>query len=323
MLSHVMDYLLGQGFTEIGVVVGPQQEELHAIVAGLPGPKLEWIVQEEPRGIAHAVSIARPYLGDEPFLLVLGDNLTDVDLGPALRRFEKEQPAALILLREVPNPSDFGVAEVRGDRVVAVVEKPRQPPSNLAVAGLYLFSAAVHAAIETLQPSARGELEVTDAIARLIEWQRPVLAYRCSGWWQDMGSIEGILDANAVLLDRIASQVDPTAVLEEVKIQGRVQIGAGAVLRRVRLRGPLVIGAGSCLTDAYVGPYTSVGERSRIVRAAVENSILLPDCRLEGPALWLEDSLVGSSAEVVVRSDRSTSLLLSDHARVRMKPDWR
>ncbi|MFZ5827505.1 MAG: glucose-1-phosphate thymidylyltransferase [Bacillota bacterium] len=323
VLHHVLDYLLRHGFQEVGVVIGPQQDDLRHLLPLSTGQQVRLIVQEEPRGIAHAVSVARPFLGEEPFLLYLGDNLTGEALTPALDRFQQAKPAALITLREVENPREFGVAEMAGERVVRVVEKPANPPSNLAVAGIYLFTSAVHQAIEELKPSARGELEITDAIARLIDWQQPVLGYRMQGWWQDMGTVEGLLAANTLLLDQIQTQVDPSAVLDEVKIQGRVCIGPGAVLRRVRLRGPLMIGAGSRLFDAYVGPYTSVGDAARIERVAVESSILLPGCRLEGPNLWLEDSLVGSRAEIWAREGRSFSLLVGDDAHLSIPPDRR
>lgn len=323
VLIHVLDYLLQFGFKEVGVVIGPQQDDLRNLIPARPEQQVQLIVQREPRGIAHAVSVARAFLGAEPFLLYLGDNLTNEDLTPALARFQAEQPAALITLRQVENPTAFGVAEVVGDRVVRIVEKPANPTSNLAVAGLYLFSERVHKAIDSISPSARGELEITDAIARLLEWQRPVLAHRMQGWWQDMGTVEGMLVANALLLDRIQSEVHPTAVLDEVKVQGRVWIGPNVVLRKVRLRGPLVIGAECQVTDSYVGPYTSVGDDARMDRVAVENSILLPGCRLAGPALRLEDSLVGSGAEIWSREGRSVSLLVGDDSHLLIPPDRR
>lgn len=321
VLDHVLDYLLHYGFQEVGVVIGPQQDDLRHLISSRPEQRVRLILQEEPRGIAHAVSVARPFLCDDPFLLYLGDNLTAEDLTPALHRFEQAQPAALITLREVENPRAFGVAELAGDRVVRVVEKPAAPPSRLAVAGIYLFTAAIHDAIATLQPSVRGELEITDAIARLLEWQRPVLGYQMRGWWQDMGTGEGMLAANALLLDRVQTEVHPSAVLEDVKIQGRVRIGSNVTLRRVRLRGPLVIGAGCRLIDAYVGPYTSVGEDTCMEKVAVENSILLPGCRLEGPDLRLEDSLIGSGTEIWARAGRSVSLLVGDDAHMLIPPD--
>ncbi|MFZ5817797.1 MAG: glucose-1-phosphate thymidylyltransferase [Bacillota bacterium] len=323
VLLHVLDYLLRHGFTEVGVVISPYQDDLRRLIPRQGGQRVQLIVQQEARGIAHAVSTARPFLQDAEFLLYLGDNLTDEDLSPVLARFRYTRPAALITLREVENPRAFGVAEVEGERVIRVVEKPADPPSNLAVAGVYLFSPAVHEAIATLQPSARGELEITDAIARLLEWQRPVLGYRMQGWWQDMGTVEGLLSANTLLLDRITTQIHPGAVLDEVKIQGRVQIGPDVHLRRVRLRGPLVIGAGSQLADSYIGPYTSVGDGTRMQQVAVENSILLPGCRLEGPALRLEDSLIGSGAEIWAREGHSVSLLVGDDAHLLIPPDRR
>lgn len=323
VLHHVLDYLLMHGFHEVGVVVGPQQHDLRSLVADRPGQRVCWIEQTEPRGIAHAVAMARSFLGDEPFLLYLGDNLTNERLAVALDQFRAEQPAALVTLRAVENPSAFGVAEVVGNRVVRVIEKPVTPPSNLAVAGIYLFRSDVHEAIRTLTPSGRGELEITDAIARLIEWNRPVLAHRIEGWWQDMGTLDGILTVNAQLLDGIRTQIDPSAQLEQVKILGRVSVGPNAHLRKVELRGPLVIGAGSRLTESYIGPYTSVGDGAHLTQVAVENSILLPGCRLSGPALRLEDSLVGSGAEVWTREGRAVSLLVGDDSHLLLPPDRR
>lgn len=323
VLHHVLDYLLWHGFQEVGVVIGPHQSDLRHLVSKRSRQQVRWIIQKEPRGIAHAVSVARPFLKEEDFLLYLGDNLTNEDFTPALEQFRREQPAALIALREVENPRAFGVAEVDGAQVVRVVEKPAVPPSNLAVAGLYLFTPAVHAAIDTLMPSARGELEITDAVARLLEWERPVLAHRMTGWWQDMGTVEGLMAANTLLLDQMEPEIHPSAILEDVQIQGRVRIGADAILRRVRLHGPLVVGARSRLIDAYVGPYTSVGNDAYLEQAAVAKSVLLPGCRLRGPGLRLEDSLVGSGAELSVREGRSLSLLVGDDSQLLIPPDRR
>lgn len=323
VLQIVLDYLLRYGFYEVGVVISPYQNELRDLVPDWGEQRVSFIVQDQPRGIAHAVQVAQPFLGDEPFLLYLGDNLTDEDLTPALRRFHQAKPSALITLREVANPTAFGVAELAGERVTRVVEKPAEPPSNLAIAGLYLFMPAVHGVIERLRPSNRGELEITDAIATLVNRGDSVLGYRMAGWWQDMGSLDGLITANALLLDQIQTRIDPTAVLDEVQVQGRVVVGKGCMIRRCRLRGPLVIGPHSHLTDSYVGPYTAVGDGAQMLHVAVENSILLPGCHLEGPALRLEDSLVGSGAEVWVREGRSISLLVGDDSHLLIPPDRR
>ncbi len=323
VLQIVLDYLLRYGFHEVGVVISPYQNDLRDLVPAESEQRVTFIIQDEPRGIAHAVQIARHFLGDESFLLYLGDNLTDEDLRPALKRFRQARPSALITLREVANPTAYGVAELHGERVIRVVEKPAEPPSNQAIAGLYLFTPAVHAAIESLRPSSRGELEITDAISALIDQGHLVLGHSMTGWWQDMGSVEGLLIANSLLLDQIRTHIDPTAALDEVQVQGRVVVGKGCVLRRVRLRGPLVIGSHSHLTDAYVGPYTSIGDDAQLLHVAVENSILLPGCHLEGPNLRLEDSLVGSGAEVWAREGRSVSLLVGDDSHLLIPPDRR
>lgn len=323
VLAHILSYLKRFGFHDIGVVIAPGQGELKRLAVAEEGQRVTFIRQQKPLGIAHGVQVAAEFLGDEPFLLYLGDNLTDDDLGPALERFHREQPAAVLSLRSVPNPQSFGVAEVEGDRVVRVVEKPQAPKSNLAIAGIYLFQPVVHEAIAALSPSARGELEITDAIAELLRRGETVMAHRITGFWQDMGTPEGLLAANSMLLDTIQTDIDAGVLLDSAQIQGRVVIERGVVLDRVRLRGPLWIGAHCHLRDAYIGPYTSVGEGSRIWNATLENSILLPGCRLEGPTFHLEDCLLGRNAVVEVRAGRAITLLLGDDGRLQLPPHRR
>lgn len=322
VLQHILAYLYRHGFTDVGVVISPDQGELRRI--RLPGvqQRVTFVVQKQPKGIADAVRAARTFLGEEPFLLYLGDNLTSEELAPMMARFHRDAADAVIAVRTVQNPQAFGVAELEGSRVVRVVEKPAQPASNLAIAGLYLFGPEVHEAIERLEPSARGEYEITDAIASLIADGRQVQAHRMTGWWQDMGSPAGMLAANVLLLDRIALQIAAGVSLETAEIQGRVVIGEDVTLENVRLRGPLLIGSGCRLKDAYVGPYTSVGEGAVISGASVENSILLPGCRLEGPSFHMEGCLLGAGAAVEVRSGRSVTLLIGDDGRLQLPP-WR
>lgn len=323
VLGHILSYLTSHGFTDIGVVVSPGRTGMKTLKEAAEGHPVTFIVQKRPRGIAHAVQAAAEFLGAEPFLLYLGDNLTNEDLAPALRRFQEAKPDAVIAVRTVPNPQAFGVAELEGSRVARVVEKPQQPISNLAIAGIYLFTPAVHAVIDQLTPSARGEYEITDAIAELIRAGHTVLAHRMTGWWQDMGTPSGMLAANSLLLDTIVSQYDPDVSLETTQIQGRVVIGPGTVLQNVRLRGPLIIGPGCHLQDAYIGPYTSVGADARIVGASLENSILLPGCRLEGPNFHLEDCLLGRGTVVEVRPGGSVTLLVGDDGALQIPSEWR
>jgi glucose-1-phosphate thymidylyltransferase len=323
VLEHIVTYLRRHGIYEIGIVISPGQGELKRLPLGADGLRVEFILQRKPLGIAHAVQVAADFLGREPFLLYLGDNLTDEDLSPALQRFQSEGPEGLIAVRAVRNPQVFGVAELEGARVARVVEKPAQPRSNLAIAGIYLFQPTVLDAIATLQPSARGELEITDAIAELIRTGRSVLAHQMTGWWQDMGTPDGMLAANCLLLDGIATSIDPGVLLDSARIQGRVVVGPGVVLEDVRLRGPAWIGANCHIRDAYIGPYTSVGDGAKIFRATLENSILLPGCRLERPPFHLEDCLLGRGAVVEIKSGRAVTLLMGDDGHLRLPSDRR
>lgn len=323
VLGHVLAYLKSQGFTEIGIVISPDQAELKRLPVAASGQRLTFIVQRRPRGIAHAVLTAKRFLGSDPFLLYLGDNLTNENLGPVLERFQQDQPEALIAVREVPNPQAFGVAEVAGGRVTRVVEKPSEPATNLAIAGLYLFRQTVLGVIDHLKPSARGEYEITDAIAALIESGGRVEVHRMTSWWQDMGTPEGMLLANGLLLDGMATEIAPGVSLESTSIQGRVVISQGTVLENVRLRGPLLIGHDCQIKDAYIGPYTSVGDGARIQDASVENSILLPDCRLAGIPFHLEDCLLGRGAVVEVKAGRTFTILVGDDGRLQIPPDRR
>ncbi|HWI61278.1 MAG TPA: glucose-1-phosphate thymidylyltransferase [Symbiobacteriaceae bacterium] len=318
VLAHILSYLWRYGFADVGVVISPDQDELRSLPGAVPGQRVEFIVQRTPLGIAHAVRTAKDYLGKEPFLLYLGDNLTDEDLQPALLQFAAAGADAVIAVRTVANPRAFGIAELDGDRVAAVAEKPEAPRSDLAIAGIYIFRATVHEAIKRLTPSARGEFEITDAIAALIRRGRKVLAHRMSGWWQDMGSPEGMLAANALVLDTISTDVAAGVSLQTAQIQGRVVVGPGVTLQNVRLRGPLLIGPGSHLEDAYIGPYTSVGEGAWIRGAGIENSILLPGCRLDAPTFHLEDCLLGRGAVVEVKTGRAVTLLLGDDGRLQI-----
>lgn len=318
--QHIFSYLAAHGFDEIGVVVGPGQEELARSVKRWSPQRVTVILQAEPAGIAHAVAAARPFLADQPFLLYLGDNLTNAELGSALRRFRAEAPSALITLQRVADPRTFGVAVLDGGRVTAVAEKPAEPPSDLAIAGIYFFSPEVHAAIAGLTPSARGELEITDAIARLIAGGRIVLGHELSGWWVDAGTAAGLLAANARLLEALAPGVDPTAVLEGVEMEGPVVVGPRAVLRRVRLRGPAFVGPGCRLTDAEVGPATSVGDGAELEGVRVWNSILLPGSRLAGPGLCLADSVVGAGATVSASPEGPATLVVGDGAHLAIPP---
>ena len=281
--------------------------------------RVEYIEQEAPLGLAHAVKIAERYLDGEPFVMYLGDNLIKDGIRPFVVEFERERPDAQILLARVRNPGDFGVAELEGDRVVRLDEKPARPRSDLALVGVYLFSRCVFDAVNAIQPSGRGELEITDAIQHLIAHGRRVRSHVIGGWWKDTGKVEDMLEGNRMMLGALEPAMDGRVDAATV-IEGRVTVGPGTVVERSRLRGPLVIGAGARIEDAYVGPFTSLGDSVHIVHSEIEHSIVLEGSRLEHVPQRIESSLIGRNV-VVSGSDarpRSHRLVLGDSSQVQL-----
>lgn len=298
VLTQILHYLARQGLTEVGVVVAPGQLPELRREPEPEGMQIEFITQERPLGIADAVRAAYDYLGEEPFLLYLGDNLTNASLAGALQRFADGQEEGLLLLRPVPNPTAFGVAELDGDRVVAVWEKLAQPPTNLAIAGIYLFRPSIHQAVRAIEPSARGEYEITDAIQVLIQGGAPVGGALLDGWWQDMGSMGGLLTANSLLLADLTTEIDQTARLRDVDLTGPLWIGPRAIIEASRLTGPVWIGAGAIVRGAVLGPDVSVGPGARIDHASLQQSILLPGALVTGPLPPLVNTVLGEGASV-------------------------
>ena len=320
ILHYVMDQISDCGIREVGVVLAPETGELvrAALEANPWGVSFEFVTQEAPLGLAHAVKVARKFLGDEPFLMYLGDNLVGKPVRDVVARFRESGADALILLKAVEDPRQFGVAEVDGaGRVLRLVEKPERPPSNLALVGVYCFSAAVHQVIERLRPSWRGELEITDAIQGLIEAGRPVVSVELEGWWLDTGKKDDLLGANRVVLDEwVERRVEGTCDAES-RIEGRVRLAAGAVVERSVVRGPAVIGRGAVVRNSFVGPFTSVGDRCRIERSRIEHCVVLDGAVVEGIE-WMEDSLIGRNAVVrqAAGNHRALRLLIGDDAEV-------
>src|SRR4030095_9616080 len=262
------------------VMVNSQAEIRAAVGDGSAfGIEVTYIEQEAPLGLAHAVKISEEFMGDDPFVMYLANNLIKDGITPFVREFEAERPDAQILLAHVKNPSEFGVAELEGDRVVRLEEKPASPRSDLALVGVYLFSRCVFDAVREIRPSKRGELEITDAIQQLISSGKRVRSHVIEGWWKDTGKVEDMLEGNRMMLGaletRIEGKVDAATVIE-----GMVRIGKGAVVERSRLRGPLVIGEGAQVSDAYIGPFTSLGKGVELRGCEIEHSIVLEKSRL-------------------------------------------
>jgi len=304
VLFFGIEAMAAAGIREIGIIIAPETGDEIRAVAGDGeqfGVEITYIEQDEPLGLAHAVLTAEPFLGDAPFVMYLGDNLLQGGIEDLVAAFAANRPDALILLTPVPDPEHYGVAELQDGRVVHLAEKPPEPRTDLALVGVYMFTPAIHDAARAIEPSARGELEITDAIQHLVDTDRRVEPHVVRGWWKDTGRLEDILEANRLILDTIETRVDGELV--DSHVGGRVVVEPGARLERSTVRGPAVIGAGALLVDCYVGPYSAIGEGCRIERAEVEHSILLTGSSVVGLDGRMESSLLGRNVRIG-RSDR-------------------
>jgi glucose-1-phosphate thymidylyltransferase len=300
VLFYGIEAMAEAGIREIGIIIAPETGDDIREVTGDGsrfGVEITYIVQDEPAGLAHAVLTAEPFLGDAPFVKYLGDNLLQGGITELVRRFESSEPDALILLTPVSDPSSYGIAELDGDGAVArLVEKPPEPRSDLALVGVYMFTALIHEAARAIRPSPRGELEITDAIQWIVDGGRRVDPHIVRGWWKDTGRLEDMLEANRLILDTIERRID--GELHDAQVDGRVIVEAGARLENATVRGPAVIGAGAVVRNAYIGPYTAIGRRCEIDGAEVEHSILLEGASIRGLDGRMESSLLGRDVAI-------------------------
>jgi len=337
ILFYGIEQMASVGIKEIAIIVnvaGTGDEIRAAVGDGSQfGVEVTYIPQAEPLGLAHCVLLARDFLGDDDFVMFLGDNMLEQDLQQFVDEFhaEREKPPELgeperppavaqILLAHVPDPRQSGVAELdKNGEIVRLVEKPQDPPSDLALVGVYLFSAAIHEAVRSIEPSARGELEITDAIQWLIDQGHRVRHEILDGWWIDTGKKDPLLDCNRLVLDTLTRRVDGE-LDERSRIDGRVVVEAGAKLENSVVRGPAIIGPRTHLVDTYVGPYTSIDADCELIDSEIEHSVVLANSRIVG-VHRIHDSLVGRSVEVI-RADvrpKATRLMLGDHSRLELE----
>ena len=300
ILFYGLEAIREAGIIDVGIVVGETHKEIEDAVGdgGRFGLRVSYIRQDAPLGLAHAVKIANQYIGKEPFVMYLGDNLIMGGITDFVAEFQKNKPTAQILLARVDNPSDFGVAELDGGRVVRLEEKPKEPRSNLALVGVYMFDAEVFEAVSRIEPSGRGELEITDAIQYLIDAGRDVRAHEVTGWWKDTGKLEDILEANRMLLEKIGRDIEGS-VDGSSRVDGNVIVERDAIVEGSVLRGPLVIGRGTRIIKWYIGPYTSISHDVTIQNSEIEHSIVLESSRISNLGQRMERSLIGKDVEIV------------------------
>jgi glucose-1-phosphate thymidylyltransferase len=323
----ILFYVLGQireaGISDIGIIISPETGQDIREVAGDGSAwdaRITYIVQEEPKGLAHAVTTARTFLEDSPFLMFLGDNLIKGGVASFVRTFEDKQPDALILLKEVPDPRIFGVAELDGKgQITRLEEKPKQPKSNLALVGAYLFSPGIHEAIAQIKPSWRGELEITDAIQTFLDMGKTVQSHILEGWWLDTGKKDSMLEANRVVLDEYLKASSFGQVDSVSRIVGRVEVEEGTVVENSTIRGPVSIGQGCAIRNAFIGPFSSIGKGTVITDSRVDYSVILDDCRIYGIER-LEDSLLGRGVELVKGNNgfKALKVFVGDDARIEL-----
>jgi glucose-1-phosphate thymidylyltransferase len=322
VLFYGLEAIAAAGVTDVGIVVGDTAPAIEAAVGDGSqfGLNVTYIRQDAPRGLAHAVLIARNFLGDDDFVMYLGDNFIVGGINGLVDMFAAAQPDAQIMLQQVSDPRAFGVAELdpATGRVKSLEEKPQQPKSDLALVGVYLFTPAIHEAVASLKPSWRGELEITEAIQWLLDNGRTVSSTTITGYWKDTGNVPDMLEVNRLVLEGLEPRVDGT-VDDDCEIIGRVVVEAGATVRASRIVGPAIIGAGTAITSSYVGPFTAIDANCTVSSSEIEYSIVLSNASIEGVGR-IESSLIGHYAEVTPapRVPRAHRLVLGDHSKVQI-----
>jgi glucose-1-phosphate thymidylyltransferase len=320
-LFYGLEALRDAGITDVGVVVGETAPAIQAAVGDgrMFELKVSYIHQSAPLGLAHAVLVAREFLGDDDFVMYLGDNFIVGGIASLVTEFGIRRPDAQILLTQVSDPRQFGVAVLDDvGEVIGLEEKPRQPKSDLALVGVYIFTPSIHEAVRHLEPSWRGELEITEAIQWLIENGRKVRSTRITGYWKDTGNVADMLEVNRMVLEGLESRLEG-AVDAGSELIGRVVIEAGAKVKDSRIVGPVIIGAETQVTGSYLGPFTSVAEGCTITDSEIEYSIVLRGASIQG-VRRIEASLIGHDVEVTPapRVPRAHRLILGDHSKVQI-----
>ncbi|MCL5256844.1 MAG: glucose-1-phosphate thymidylyltransferase [Chloroflexi bacterium] len=319
VLFYAIENLVDAGITDLGIIVGDTKEEVKAAVGDGShwGAKVTYIEQDQPLGLAHAIKVARGFLGDDRFVMFLGDNFIQESISPLVNRFEVDGLNCQILLTSVPNPEECGVVEIENGRVIRLVEKPKEPKSDLVAIGIYMFDHHVFDAIERIKPSWRGELEITDTIQQLIDAGLKVGHYILKGWWVDTGKMSDILEANRLLLEDMSYSIQGH-VDGESKVFGKVVIEKGAEVVNSVIRGPAIIGENTIIMNSFVGPFTSIHFGCTVTNSEIEHSIVLENSQILDIEGRIEDSLIGRNVEITKSpiKPKAFKLMLGDNSKV-------
>jgi len=324
VLVRVIDAIRSAGITDVGIVVGHNGDEIKESLSQRDdlGVNLTYIRQESPDGLAHAVKISQDFLGDDRFVMFLGDNVIQGGIDALIREFSQSDRNCQVVLKRVDNPHAYGVAALNENgRIDHLVEKPQNPPSDLALVGIYMFDKNVFKAVNAIKPSARGELEITDAIQWLIDNDYRVYPHIHEGWWFDTGKSFDMLEANSYVLHELVPVVSPSVEIDaDSEVDSRVSIEAGARIINSIVRGPTIIGANTLIENSYIGPFTSIYHDVVVQNCEIERSILLEQCQIIDIDVRIQDSLIGREARLTrdSRKPRTLKMDLGDHSTVRM-----
>mgnify|MGYP006272487705 CR=1 FL=1 len=317
LVCYAIEHLKRVGVSEIGIVVSDNTKDMKDALGdgAWMGVRLTYIQQDVPKGIAHTIKVSRDFLGDENFVMYLGDNLLQEGIEPAVQKFNDRNPSALICLRKVEKPELYGIVMLENDRVVRLLEKPKDPPTDLAAIGIYIFTPEIHEVIENLQPSARGELEITDSIQGLIDRGKQVEHHVVEGWWIDAGNPDDMIEANRLVLcgidKRLEGEID-----EKSDVRGEVIMGKGSKVVRSKIRGPVVIGEDAVIEDAFVGSFTSIGREAHLRDCEVEYSVVMDHCVIQHVNARIDNSILGQNVRIAGNTERPHTyrLVLSDNS---------
>ena len=305
ILHYAIDAVVEAGIRDIAIVVNADDDEVERAIGYGEAwdARIRYIPQEAPLGLAHVVKIAQDFIQDEPFLFYLGDNMVVGGVKRFVERFENGGGNCHLTLAKVKDPSRFGVPELRGKHIVSIEEKPAHPKSDYAVAGIYIYDSSIFEAVNAIRPSARGELEISDAHQYLLDNGYQVTYSEITGWWKDTGKPSDLLEANRLVLENLAPYQEGSADAQSL-LAGKVTLEKGAQVINSHIRGPVIIGKNTVIKNSYIGPYTAIYHDCLIEKSEIEFSIVMERCRITDVGIRIESSILGSGVEVVRAQDK-------------------